>query len=369
MAQDLKPYLVYPAAQQHLQLVSAAIAKPEDANKASTNKNGKDNNSQAETLANDALQTKDGRSTTQNFEAQPQAPFFEDDEPEYIVPIDDGETPNNQPELNSTSEKAKIWDTNAATNDPPPKPLPLQEISPNSPTKPKSSTNQLDYEKELLQQAQDREILSDTLQTILSRQKSSGGVNSLQRSASSGSARGTSNRRDRRLLGRATSNLSARSGIANGPFNVRTNFSRASSIDTLNTNGVGTPIEGLPPAPLSASLTENGKDGQSSLTAATLSMHEELLAADDDEQDPADETLQMTQVRYEDPEAGRWRAKLLKRITASKSGQLSPAIDLDDNEEQTAADDAPRGMLLEDDPGASRIATAAGRRTRQQRVV
>ena len=366
MAQDLKQYLVYPAAQQHLQLVSAAAATQENTNKASTNNNDENNNDQAQILANNAVQTKDDKPTAQNSETQPQAPFFEDDEPDYIVPIDDGETLNNQPELNPASENANTLDTDLATNDPLPKPLPLQERSPNSPTKLKSFTNKLDHEKELLQQAQDREILSDTLQTILSRQKSSSSVNNLQRSASSGSARGTGNRRDRRLLGRATSNLSARSGINNGPFNAQTNFSRASSIDTLNTNGVGTPIEGLPPAPLSLSLAETGKDERSGLTAATLSMHEELLAADDDEQDPASETLQMTQVRYEDPEAGRWRAKLLKRITASKSGQVSPALDLDVNEDQTTADDTSRGMLLEDDPNAS---TGAGRRTRQQRAI
>lgn len=355
--QNLKSYLLYPAAQQHLQLALPVDADLVDKDPAFADL--KDLNEQKEKQGSDenAAQPRPDPEVNDDSEHKTQvAPFVEDEEPIYLPTVEDE---SKKP----ASKEEEILEPSKILDKPLLQPIPLQERSPNSPTKPKSQPTNPHEEKSLAQrQAADRAILSDTLQTILSRQKSSGSAENLRRTASSGSARGTSTRREKRLLGRATSNLSVRSGNGAIVLGLNTNLSRASSIDTLHTDGLGTPIEGLPSAPLFAPSRMNSKEEQTSLTASALTSHDELLAADDDEHDQGHQHLQMTQVGYEDPEAGRWRAKFLKKITASKANK-NPL----DVEDDTAADTGPiesasRGGLLEDEPHVA----GSSRRTRRR---
>lgn len=99
-------------------------------------------------------------------------------------------------------------------------------------------------------------------------------------------------RRRRQLLGRATSNLSMRS---NGSIGI----SRASSIDTINTDGLGTPMESSNP----------GTRSEGDSLAALLGYDER----EESHQSP-DDYLQMTQLGYEDPNVQVWRERVVKKM-------------------------------------------------------
>lgn len=118
--------------------------------------------------------------------------------------------------------------------------------------------------------------------------------------------------------------MSARSG------NLSLNLSRASSVDTMNTDGLGTPLELTNPT-----LPSNGiglrKNSTSSardqLTAALLAGTQDQEALNAEEQ----AKLQMTQVGYEDPEAGMWRARLMR-----KAGRAEGENGDEDDEDELA---------------------------------
>ncbi|KAI4107124.1 MAG: hypothetical protein L6R37_001825 [Teloschistes peruensis] len=114
-------------------------------------------------------------------------------------------------------------------------------------------------------------------------------------------------RRKRQLLGRAPSNAS--------------NLSRASSVDTMNTDGVGTPLEfgrtassgtitnatALPHTPM-----------QNPLGASGDATFDPLATWPDDEEEEGmkskNEQWQLTQLGYEDPDAMAWREKVEKKL-------------------------------------------------------
>ena len=116
-------------------------------------------------------------------------------------------------------------------------------------------------------------------------------------------------RKNRRLFGRALSNLSANS---NGNRSVSIGLSRASSVDTMNTDGVGTPLElsAVVANPLSH-LQEIPKDAQTSAVLASFFDPDGPTGKEDEE---AKQRLQMTQLGYEDPEAETWRERLRKKM-------------------------------------------------------
>ena len=99
--------------------------------------------------------------------------------------------------------------------------------------------------------------------------------------------------RRRRLLGRAPSNLSARS---NGSIGM----SRASSVDTMNTDGLGTPLESSNPT--------TTKETRGSFSAIRH------FPPDEGRKDEADDYLQMTQLGYEDPRVEVWRASVMEKL-------------------------------------------------------
>lgn len=105
-------------------------------------------------------------------------------------------------------------------------------------------------------------------------------------------------RRRKQLFGRALSSGSL-------------GFSRASSIDTLNTDGLGTPLE--------SSTAKNEPD-----PLAALHGYREP----DNSQDTSEQHLQLTQLGYEDPDVQEWRNRIVKKMggmTESETGNSEGA--------------------------------------------
>lgn len=110
-------------------------------------------------------------------------------------------------------------------------------------------------------------------------------------SASSSSDQPRPYRRRRQLLGRARSNLSSHS----------INLSRASSIDTMNTDGLGTPLE-----PINVIKSDNTKNNNNDNKAG----FQPIWSADQEDPDREEPPLQMTQLGYEDETVKAWREKV-----------------------------------------------------------
>ena len=103
-------------------------------------------------------------------------------------------------------------------------------------------------------------------------------------------------RRKRQLFGRAPSNAS--------------NFSRASSVDTVNTDGVGTPLE-----PTRSASTNNKPNGNITMVGTGDSAFDPLATYDDiPTVANQDEQLQLTQLGYEDPDALAWRETVERKL-------------------------------------------------------
>jgi DNA replication regulator DPB11 len=137
-------------------------------------------------------------------------------------------------------------------------------------------------------------------------------------------------RRRRQLLGRAASSMSARS---NGSIGM----SRASSVDTMNTDGVGTPLE---------SSTANTREELDESFASLYSFGEQERFRETVEQPP-----QMTQLSYEDPDVRAWRERVVKKLGGV--GQIEPDVGK-----------RAEGIGVVTDVGG-RGAKGVGRRTRQ----
>lgn len=112
-------------------------------------------------------------------------------------------------------------------------------------------------------------------------------------------------RRKRQLLGRAPSNLSARSL-----------GSRASSVDTMNTDGVGTPLE-----PASFHAKCSGKVVHDSAKADPMTFYAQHQ---DEEEDASKQELQLTQLGYEDPEVGAWRERVVRKMKGGGLKEKTP---------------------------------------------
>lgn len=167
---------------------------------------------------------------------------------------------------------------------------PLREISFNSSPKPPSPVKSPSPPppKPVPRVEYEEDSLGPAISSLLAHhQRSSAG--SVARPMSEKAALG---RRKRQLLGRATSNLSMRS---NGSISI----SRASSIDTINTDGLGTPLE-----------SPNLAAGNESNSLAALLGFDER---EENHQSP-DNYLQMTQLGYEDPNEQAWRERVVKKM-------------------------------------------------------
>ncbi|CAL8574144.1 protein kinase activating protein dpb11 [Xanthoria parietina] len=209
-------------------------------------------------------------------------------------------------------------------------PAPLQEISPNS-SPAKSSTSP--FKAVPLSKPLSSDLsLSSAISSLLAHHQTA--RSSIPAAPPNPPPRHV--RRKRQLLGRAPSNASNLS------------MSRASSVDTVNTDGVGTPVE---PAAHSSYAKTNislrttntnttpHDDNNSTITTTTnttsideshSNLHPLLLShypSDDDNERQRletqilnDEQLQMTQLGYEDPDALAWRATVARKLGGGGDG-------------------------------------------------
>ena len=176
-------------------------------------------------------------------------------------------------------------------NSSPPKPLPPNEDTEPQPASQKQGPSP-SSRVSIPPQDQD-ESLGPAISSLLAhhQRNSSNAAASKQPSANPSHPR----RRRRQLLGRAPSNISSHS----------INLSRASSVDTMNTDGLGTPLE-------STSFAVATNRSRTAAGAAPSGVvydndHEEELKKQE-------EQLQMTQLGYEDPDVKLWRERVARKI-------------------------------------------------------
>ncbi|MCJ1377058.1 hypothetical protein MMC17_000148 [Xylographa soralifera] len=177
-----------------------------------------------------------------------------------------------------------------------PRGVPLQEISTNSPPKPYYNSEQLIKPSPSLEHEAQNDSLTTAISSLLAQHQ-----RDASRPPRAKVAEATRlGRRKRQLFGRAPSNLSA---CSNGTASI----SRASSVDTMNTDGLGTPLDTTHSA---AAITDTNDTMTASLFANL----------NEDENETAEEKLPSTQLGYEDPEAGVWRERLMNRMASGNPG-------------------------------------------------
>ncbi|KAJ5178176.1 uncharacterized protein N7500_000875 [Penicillium coprophilum] len=154
-------------------------------------------------------------------------------------------------------------------------------------------------------------------------------------------------RKRKPLLGRAPSHSSTR--MLEGPRPV----SRASSIDTLNDDGLGSALESAHPTRDNSISRSNSRAEQSlssMLSGGKFDFLNDKLPAHNDE-DEENQAPQMTQLDYEDSDAAAMRAELL-RDAGKLSGKTMKAN--------------PSGLLVGEVRELEDIGWGSGRRTRKQ---
>ncbi|KAL6721712.1 DNA helicase [Lecanora helva] len=203
---------------------------------------------------------------------------------------------------------------------PPSAPTPLKEITPNSsPPKqppPSKSTSPIKTKPPPQQQPQDPPSVSEdsslgpAISSLLAAHQRSNHnrKTSNNEKAPQSSDQPPYRRRRRQLFGRAPSNLSSHS----------MNLSRASSVDTMNTDGLGTPLEQSNPNSNSTTNINNHNNTNKPLpTPSDFPSHIYNASNDDDDPDRIDsqQHLQMTQLGYEDEDVAAWRERVAIKMS------------------------------------------------------
>ena len=359
---DVYNYLVYPKAQQRSDIekrqeasnvVGLAVESDPPAKLGSNKIKGTENDSRQEPT------------TSRREPSVSHGPFAQDDDsPGSAAPDQKLPSPSKQSNTSKFETRSR--------------PSPLKERSPNSPTAPQVSPSKSDKPSAHVRSKSDRDALSDAITSLLAQTKTPIPLSAPDKPSTntrplSNPSAPETRRRNRKLLGRATSNLSNRSIGSNNPvLNLNTGLSRASSVGTMNTDDVGTPLDLSAAGPGTATATETSTSKTAlgdGLTTSALTSHDELLAAEDDGEDPEEKPLQMTQVGYEDPEAGRWRARLMRKVSAHARGVKDGEV-VDGDKKKTKGElggavVAGGGGTLEDEgEGARSVSTRTRRRTR-----
>ncbi|KAJ5782712.1 hypothetical protein N7457_004486 [Penicillium paradoxum] len=157
-------------------------------------------------------------------------------------------------------------------------------------------------------------------------------------------------RRRKPLLGRAPSHSSVRMIEGQRPV------SRASSIDTLNDDGLGNVLESAHPTRDNSISRSNSRAEQSlssMLSGGKFDFLNDKLPAHAENEDEENQEPQMTQLDYEDPDAAAMRAELL-RDAGKLSGKTATA--------------ASSGVIVGEMRELEDIGWASGRRTRRHPV-
>ena len=210
--------------------------------------------------------------------------------------------------------------------------LPLQEITPNS-SPPKQSSHpketipspssytqpQRSFSPPKPPTQQNDESLGPTISSLLAHHQqraSSALAVAANKSASNLSAPNSPHPprcRRRQLLGRAPSNLSSHSLSYNNKNN-NPNFSRASSVDTLHTDGLGTPLSASSFPFTNKRESAGGEAGGGigiGMGSGNCVVYDE---GHEEEKRKQEECLQMTQLGYEDSEVRLWRERVDRKI-------------------------------------------------------
>ena len=171
---------------------------------------------------------------------------------------------------------------------------PLREITPNSsPPKPSPALTKEISPSLPRRESPEEPTLGPAISSLLAHHQRTKSAARPQSSDSS-DQQPRLHRRRRQLLGRAPSNLSSHS----------INLSRASSVDTMNTDGLGTPLE---PSNRSKS------DSRPKTKFPTF-----YSADQNDDPDREEPPLQMTQIGYEDPDVAAWRERVAVKMAGGK---------------------------------------------------
>ncbi|QQK40420.1 BRCT [Penicillium digitatum] len=157
-------------------------------------------------------------------------------------------------------------------------------------------------------------------------------------------------RKRKPLLGRAPSHSSAQ--VLEGPRPV----SRASSIDTLNDDGLGCALESAHPTRDNSTSRSNSRAEQSlssMLSGGKFDFLNDKFPPHTEDEDEENQAPQMTQLDYEDPDAAAMRAEFLR-----DAGKLSGKT--------TKADSS--GLIVGEVRELEDVGWGSGRRTRKQPV-
>ncbi|KAK5060071.1 hypothetical protein LTR84_009955 [Exophiala bonariae] len=163
-----------------------------------------------------------------------------------------------------------------------------------------------------------------------------------------------------RLIGRALSNLSNTSN---------TRISRAGSVDSMNTDGIGSEIASMPPGKQSTesasgaeksgfSLMGRAKSTLSGIKSFALGLHDPDMVRGDFQRE--DDTPQMTQLGYEDPEEAIILRQKLAESRRTRSKQGAKEIEPKPVVQQK------KGRKIKDDDVLADAGWGAGRRTRNK---
>ncbi|KAK4691020.1 DNA replication regulator DPB11, partial [Lecanoromycetidae sp. Uapishka_2] len=222
-------------------------------------------------------------------------PTTKADEPTPIY-LDDDETP-------------MLFDESTTTLDPPEISAPLREITPNS-SPPKHLPSPIKEKPPTPtpapQSLSEDPTLGPAISSLLAhhQRNNSAAAAAARPSSSNSSDQPRMYRRRRQLLGRAPSNLSSHS----------INLSRASSVDTMNTDGLGTPLE-----PSNRSKSDNNLKSSSMNNPRPKADFPTFYSADQNEDPDREEPpLQMTQLGYEDPDVAAWRERVAIKMSGGK---------------------------------------------------
>lgn len=244
--------------------------------------------------------TKPQQSTADLFpdSAGPSVDILPDDDTlqptDFIAPLDSSNT------FNSTSISAPLREI--TPNSSPPKLIP-ESIQENPPKPPQTKAPTPSPQKEEIQEQED--TLGPAISSLLAHQRSSRTTAAAKNPASANPSTNAPHRRRRQLLGRAPSNLSSTHSIP---------VSRASSVDTLNTDGLGTPLE------LSNNNTVKApaNNPTTTTTAKEPKPQREIYDPEDEAEEWREDPLQMTQLSVEDPNVAAWRERVAFKMAGGK---------------------------------------------------
>jgi len=230
-----------------------------------------------------------------------------------LLPPDTNSAVGSSNTVNTASTSAPLREI--TPNSSPPKPIPTQRhgttTAPDNTAPKQSSLPEKDeglaptFSKEDEKAGNTNDTLGTTISSLLAHHQCSSSMNASK--PASGPSKSGPHRRRRQLFGRAPSNLSSYS----------LDLSRASSVDTRNTDGVGTPIE-LSSTSIRHKTNDHNHNSNSNSNIEKEKQQPKAIYDHDDDPEGKEEPLQMTQLGYEDPDVAAWRERVAFKMAGGK---------------------------------------------------